>query len=251
MNLRGKNTIVTGASRAVGIGAATARVFAKAGANILIATYTPYDKEVHRHDIDEADALLEQLRNGVQAHRLELDLSHPDAARELFDYAETHLGHIDILVNNATYSTRGGVAELTAEMLDKHYALNLRGTALLCAEFAKRFQGESGRIINLTSGQGLTPMPDELAYIATKGGVEALTLSLSAALAPQNITVNAVDPGATDTGWMTPDFKAHLIQEAPMGRVGTPEDAARLILFLASDEGGWVTGQIVRSRGGT
>lgn len=249
--LRGKNAIITGASRAIGIGAATARAFARAGADVLFTTYTPYDSEIHQHEVDEANDLLALLRgHGVGAHRLELDLSHPDAAVELFDYAQKQLGQIHILVNNATYSTQGGVAELTAEMLDKHYALNLRGTALLCAEFAKRFQGEAGRIINLTSGQGLTPMPNELAYAATKGAVEALTTSLSAGLASKHITVNAVDPGITDTGWVTPEFMTQLIREAPMGRVGTPEDAARLILFLASDEAQWMTGQIIRSRGG-
>ena len=251
VSLEGKNAIITGASRTIGIGAATARAFAKAGANVLFTTYAPYDKEVHQHEVDEAEDLLKQLRgHGVEAHRLELDLSQPGAANELFNDAQKQLGQIDILVNNATYSTRGGVFELTAEMLDKHYAVNVRGTALLCAEFAKRFQGKAGRIINLTSGQGLTPMPDELAYVATKGAVEALTLSLSAGLASRNITVNAVDPGITNTGWMTSEFKSEMTRAAPMGRVGTPEDAARLILFLASDEAQWVTGQVVRSRGG-
>lgn len=93
-------------------------------------------------------------------------------------------------------------------------------------------------------------MPDELAYVATKGAVEAFTVSLAAGIAGRNITVNAIDPGATDTGWMSPDLYAYLLARSPMGRVGQPADAARLIRFLASPEAGWITGQIIRSRGG-
>jgi 3-oxoacyl-[acyl-carrier protein] reductase len=107
-----------------------------------------------------------------------------------------------------------------------------------------------GRIINLTSGQSVAPMPGELAYAATKGAIEAFTVSLSAELAPYGITVNAVDPGATDSGWMTEEIKQELLPRFPMGRIGQPEDAARLIAFLASDEAAWITGQVIHSRGG-
>ena len=94
-------------------------------------------------------------------------------------------------------------------------------------------------------------MPHELAYAATKGGVDAFTLSLSAATAGRGITVNAVDPGPTDTGWLRAEQRAGLLARAPMGRLGAPQDAARVVAFLASEEAGWVTGQVIRSRGGT
>jgi 3-oxoacyl-[acyl-carrier protein] reductase len=93
-------------------------------------------------------------------------------------------------------------------------------------------------------------MPGELAYAATKGAVEAFTLSLSAEVAELGVTVNAVDPGITDTGWIPADLKAAWESQAPMGRVGLPEDAARLIAFLASEEARWITGQVIHSRGG-
>ena len=141
------------------------------------------------------------------------------------------------------------IEQLTGEELDRHYAVNLRATSLLCAAFARHCPSGGGRIINLTSGQGLSPMPEELAYAATKGAIEALTLSLSAALAGKGITVNAVDPGPTDTGWLTRELYESLLAQASMGRLGTPEDAARLVAFLASEEAGWITGQILRSRG--
>lgn len=93
-------------------------------------------------------------------------------------------------------------------------------------------------------------MPGKLPYVATKGAIEAFTVTLAAELAPRGITVNAVDPGPTDTGWMTEELRRELSQHAPMGRVGEPEDVARLIRFLASEDAGWVTGQVIHSRGG-
>lgn len=123
--------------------------------------------------------------------------------------------------------------------------------ALICAEFARRFRKRNGgRIINLTSGQYVSPMPGELAYAATKGAVEAFTKSLASELAPRGITVNAVDPGPTDTGWMSLELKRELQKAAPFARAGLPEDAARLVRFLASQESQWITGQVIHSRGG-
>lgn len=251
-DLDGKIALVTGASRRQGIGAAVARELASAGAGIFITYYRPYDASMPwGSDAEEPATLLAEMRAaGVRAAGLEADLSRPEVAAALFDRVEAELGPVSILVNNAAYSTRGGIEELTAAELDRHYAVNVRAMALLCREFALRFDRPPGRIVNLTSGQGLGPMADELAYAASKGAVEAFTVSLSAALAPRGITVNAVDPGATDTGWMTPELKEELAGRAPMGRLGEPADAARLIRFLVSPAGGWITGQILHSRGG-
>ena len=251
--LHNKIALVTGASRTIGIGAGIARELARAGADVFITTF-------HRYDADqpwgsratETDALPAELRgHGVRAEALDIDLSDPAAPGRVFDAVEQQLGKVDILVNNAAYSTRDGIEQLTAETLDKHYAVNVRGMALLCVEFARRRQKQTGgRIINISSGQGVGPMPGELAYVASKGAVEAFTVTLSAELAGRGITVNAIDPGLTDTGWLTPDMQAEWTARAPLGRVGLPQDAARLVRFLASDEAGWITGQIIHSRGG-
>jgi 3-oxoacyl-[acyl-carrier protein] reductase len=257
LDLQGRVAVVTGATRRIGLGAAIARALAEAGAAVFITYYRPYDAAsiaaATGYEADGPDQLLAELRaTGARAAGMELDLAQPDAAAKLFDGAEQALGPVHILVNNAAHSERDGIERLTAEMLDRHYAVNVRAMALLCAEFARRWPGGGGgRIINITSGQSVGPMPGELAYVATKGAVDAFTVSLSAELAARGVTVNAVDPGATDTGWMTPELKAELAAHAPMGRVGLPEDAARLVRFLASPEARWITGQILHSRGGT
>lgn len=252
-SLQGQIALVTGASRRMGLGAAIARELAAAGADICLTYYQPYDTTMPwGSDPAGPTQLLTELQAlGRRAAGLPLNLTRPGAAATLFDFANAELGPVDILINNATHSEMGGIDTLDGDQLDRHYAMNLRAMALLCAEFARRFRpGREGRIINLTSGQGVGPMPDELAYAATKGAVDAFTVSLSAALAPRGITVNAVDPGVTDTGWLSPDLKAGLEARIPLGRVAQPQDAARLICFLASPAGGYITGQVLHVRGG-
>jgi 3-oxoacyl-[acyl-carrier protein] reductase len=249
--------LVTGASRKRGIGAAIARELARDGASIFITYYRPYDREIGLHgDPDEPQSLLAELRQmGRAADGVELDLSHSEAPKYLFDHVETRVGPVTILVNNATHSVRDGVEDLNPDHLDRHYAVNFRAMALLCAEFVRRYKKNRteqiyGRIINLSSGQGLSAMPGELAYAATKGAIEAFSRSLSAEVGRYGITVNAVDPGPTDTGWISSELKEKWEKKAPGGRIGRPEDAARLIRFLASAEAEWITGQVIHSRGG-
>lgn len=253
--LIGKTAVVTGASRSIGIGAAIARGLAHAGANVFFTTYQPYDALMPwGSNTQDALQLAQELSAlGVQCAFQELDLANYESFPTFFDAVEQALGSVHILVNNATYSVNGDIEALTAVSLDQHYTINLRGMALLTQEFVRRYRRQKldyGRIINMSSGQGRGPMPGELAYVATKGAVEAITTSLSAELAAEGITVNAVDPGATDTGWMSTDLKAQIKAQTPMGRVGLPADAARLVTFLASPDAGWITGQIIHSRGG-
>jgi 3-oxoacyl-[acyl-carrier protein] reductase len=250
--LNSKVALITGVSRRIGIGAAAALELAKVGCNIFTTWYSPYDSLAYGKDSStEAQEVLEAVRaQGVNADGMQADLSNPQAPALLFDAVEQALGPVDILINNAAYSLNADIYTLTAELMDAHYAVNLRGTVLLCAEFARRHSGRpGGRIINMTSGQSVGPMPAEIPYITTKGAIEALTTSLSEMLIPKGITVNAVDPGATDTGWINPELYAQLVAASPTGQVGTPQDAARIVLFLASSQAGWVTGQVIHSRG--
>lgn len=254
IDLSGRVAVVTGASRLVGIGAAIAQALAAAGADIFLTYFLPYDEAqpwgAHARDVEQLLAALHA--KGVRAYGMEANLAQPEAATRIMDAVVGLMGAPTILVNNATNSETGDILQLDAAQLDRHYAVNMRSTFLLCKEFVRRWPGGlGGRIINLSSGQGVTPMPTELAYIATKGAVEAFTTSLAADVARRGITVNAIDPGATDTGWMDTELYNRLTAQAPFGRVGLPTDVANLVCFLASDQGGWITGQVLHSRGGT
>lgn len=252
-DLRGRVVVVTGASRTRGIGASICRAFADQGCRILLSAYSSYDRQSYPDDPAGSgpQQLVEELqRRGATAGYLEADLAQPDCADRLLNRAEELFGNPSILVNNAAYSSKDGYENLDARGLDAHYAVNVRGAALLSVEFAKRFSGKSGgRILFLTSGQDLGPMPGELAYAASKGAITAFMRSLAKEVADRGITVNSVDPGPTDTGWMTEDLKASLIKESASGRLGAPEDAARLIVFLASAAADWISGEVIHSRG--
>lgn len=251
--LRGRVAVVTGAGRRAGIGAAICRTLARRGADVFFTQWDAYDRGPGiGEDPDGPAALREELRSlDVRAEHAEADLSLPESPARVLEEAAGRLGVPSILVNNAAHSARDGFENLDATTLDAHYVVNLRATALLSVEFARRYPGgPGGRIISMTSGQENGPMPGELAYAATKGAVVAFTRSLAAEVGPKGITVNTVNPGPTDTGWMDEKFKRELIPRFPLGRIGLPEDAARLVAWLATDEAAWITGQVIDSHGG-
>ena len=250
---RRRVALVTGAGRSMGIGAAICRALAADGLDIFFTYWRPYDRSTSSGAEEDWQVTLEEemARTGIRCAAMEADLSRVDTPSRVLDAAEATLGMPSVLVNNAAYSATGGYDRLDATSLDAHYAVNVRGTLLLSVEFARRWTGGAGgRIINMTSGQSRGPMPGELAYVASKGAVEAATISLAAEVAALGITVNAVDPGPTDTGWMSDQVKRDLLHSAPQGRLGQPEDAARLVAFLAGEASGWITGQVIRSDGG-
>jgi len=252
VDLTGRVAVVTGAGRQRGIGTAVCRALASHGADILFTHWQPYNQtRPHSVDTEGPTVLQHELQEyGVRVENLPVDLGDPAAPARVLDVVETRLGPPSILVNNAAHSTNDDYRTLDAASLDVHYAVNVRATALLSVEFARRYPGgPGGRIISLSSGQGVGPMPDELSYATSKGAIGAFTASLAAGVAAKGITVNAVDPGGTDTGWMPEELKVDILRQMGFGRIGQPEDAARLILFLASDAGAWITGQTIHSRG--
>jgi len=250
-----KIAVVTGASRAKGIGTEICRELAREGADIFFTHWSKYDRLMdycNEDDFKWSKHLMEEIRSlGVRCESMELDLSQPDAPRKLLDEVQNKLGSPSILVNNATHSVDVDFRSIDADILDAHYNVNVRGTCLLTVEFARLIEGKhGGRIINMVSGQDKSPEPGNLAYVATKGAVSTFTKSVAIELAPLKITVNAVDPGPTNTGWMSSELKEELRPKFPMGRLGEPRDAAKLVIFLASEEAEWITGQIIHSDGG-
>ncbi|WP_419884165.1 SDR family oxidoreductase [Peribacillus sp. B-H-3] len=244
--LNDKTAIITGVSHNKGIGAAICRRFAKEGAHIFFTHWSA--------DTGWPESFQKEIQDySVHCNHAEIDLSQPEAAGQIMDMVFAVMNFPQILINNAAHSVRDSYKELNAKILDDTYAVNMRSTFLLCTEFARKLKdmkNASGRIINMTSGQALGPMVNELAYAATKGAISAFTVSLSAELAPLGITVNAINPGPTDTGWMTGEIKEQLLPKFLSGRIGKPEDAARLAAFLASEEAQWITGQVMHSEGG-
>jgi 3-oxoacyl-[acyl-carrier protein] reductase len=243
--------LVTGASRRVGIAAAVARALARDGWDVATTCWRPYDEtEPWGSGAREAEELVAELRElGVRSGLHEDDLADVAAPARVLDAAEGSVGPLTALVNVHAHSEQGGLLDATAEQFDRHLAVNARATLLLCAEFARRFRGGhgSGRIVNFSSG---LPLAGEIAYAASKGAVEWLTVSAAVELGPRGITANAIDPGPTDTGWMPPELKAEIEEATPLGRAGRPENAAELVAFLCSPAGGWITGQVLRSDGG-
>jgi 3-oxoacyl-[acyl-carrier protein] reductase len=245
--------IVTGASRRQGIGAAICRLLAESGVAVFFTGWSPFDASIDSgNDADGPDALLQEILDlGATGGWEEVDLTDPDAPASIFKAAESVLGPASILINNAAHSTSDSWQTLNAATLDAHYQVNLRATALMTVEFAKRWGGgPGGRVVSLTSGQFKGPMLGEIAYASTKGAIDAFTVTMAGELASHGITVNAVGPGPTDTGWMTDEIKDVLLPKHPLGRFGMPVDIARLIAFLVSEQGEWITGQIIHSEGG-
>jgi len=248
-----KIALVTGVSRLKGIGYAICTELAKRNFDIFFTYWTNYDNQMPwKVESDEPTHIQNEiLELGVKCEKLELDLAITNSVLLLFNEVQDKLGQASVLVNNATYSTQTGIDNFSTTELDKHYEINLKATTLLTIEFIKRFDlKQGGRIINLTSGQSLGEMSDEIAYAVTKGAVETLTKTISQKIATKGITINAVNPGPKDTGWMNESLTRIILERSPMGRIGSPKDASRLIAFLASDEAEWITGQIIHSEGG-
>jgi 3-oxoacyl-[acyl-carrier protein] reductase len=222
------------------------------GADLFVQGFVPYDRAMPWGADADQDGMLDELRaGGTRVERLEADLADPDAPGRVVAAAAAAFGHIDVLVANHTYSTQQPFLELDADEIDRHLAVVVRGTLLLVRDFARQHDGRpGGRVVMLTSGQHLGPMGGEVAYAAAKGALQQVTWTLSDLLVERGITVNTVNPGPTDTGWAEPALAERVRTQFPLGRWGKPDDAARLIVWLCTDEAQWVTGQVINSEGG-
>lgn len=247
MDIKGKIALITGVGRKQGIGAAICREFAKSGVDIFFTYWHAYDKETHSENTEnDPDAIAVELRKfGMRVGSIEMDLSAPASAEKLFQAVENALGTPSILINNACHDFEIPFAELSPEILDKHYAVNVRAVTMLCKEFVKR--RNAGHIISMTSGQSLGSMGDnKIPYTITKAALEMLAPQLAPELAELNIAINAVDPGPTDTGWMTEDLKEQVRKESKNGKVNTPEDIAQLIVSILTEKK-YASGEVIHA----
>jgi 3-oxoacyl-[acyl-carrier protein] reductase len=208
-----RTALVTGVDRSRGIGHAIAQRLAEGGARVVT------------HGLGDGD-----LEVDIVA-----DFADPAAPAEVIAAAAP----LDTLVVNHALSELGGLDELTAEQIDAHLHTNVRASLLLVKEFAAQFEGDAGAVVLLTSGAHLGPMPSEVAYAVSKGALAVATATLA-------IRVNAVNPGHTNTGYLDGIAPTR----SPSGRWGEPDDDARLVAWLCSDDGRWVTGQVINSEGG-
>ncbi|AJT40399.1 SDR family oxidoreductase [Psychromicrobium lacuslunae] len=279
--LLGRNILITGVSRRRGIGFAIARRLAEQGASLFIQHFSPHDLEQPTGG-DNVAELIAELRTAQAPTAgfgdLSLDLGVPSAAEELIGAASTALGRLDTLIcNHARSGGDGSIFEMTAEALDSHWSVNARSTLLLTKFFAEQFRPQelrhsqpgvkqqqlpqdefdTARVIWMTSGQLDGPMPAEVAYAASKAALAGATSTVASELLSRGILLNTVNPGPVNTGYMDPETTdrplealQQVLQKLPFGRFGAPDDPARLISWLISDEARWVVGQVLTSDGG-
>jgi 3-oxoacyl-[acyl-carrier protein] reductase len=282
--LKNKVVLVTGGNNPRGIGAATARAFAAQGSLVFIHYFrSNRDTAKDLKEIEEVggewynaaqtmpgESIAGEIRaQGGRAEAWEADLADPGVVPELFDRAEHAVGPVDVLINNAAYCdpdtfipsksgerSIGGLGPpmrtITAASHDKHFAVNSRAVALMMAEFARRHLARGarwGRIINVST-DGAAGFPDEISYWASKHALESWSRAAACELGPYGIAVNTVSPGPVQTGWMPRELEEKVVPNIPLRRVGQPEDIADAIVFLASEQARWITGQLLYVGGG-
>jgi 3-oxoacyl-[acyl-carrier protein] reductase len=251
--LSGRVALVTGVSRRIGIGAAIARRLLADGALVFASGWTPHDEEMPwGADSVSPEALGAALgATGETFHQWPCDLEDPDAPAALVDACIERFGGIDILVANHARSSHYDLETLTATELDRCWAINARASVLLARELGRRREPTpGGRLVLFTSGQHIGPMADEIPYAVSKGAIQQMTRTLADALADRGVTVNCVNPGPVDTGWANARLHAQVAARFPGGQWGQPEDVARLVAWLVSDEAAWISGTVLDSEGG-
>jgi 3-oxoacyl-[acyl-carrier protein] reductase len=246
--LSGKVAVVTGASK--GIGAAIAQHLAAEGAAVVV-NYASSKAGADR-------VVAEIIGKGGRAVAVQADVSKPADVRRLFAEAKKAFGRLDVLVNNAGIYEFAPLEEVTPEHFHKQFDLNVLGLLLATQEAVKHFGPAGGSVINLSSVVATSAPPGTAVYSATKGAVDTVTRSLAKELGPRQVRVNSINPGLVETEGTTSagttanesDFRKQFEAQAPLGRIGQPQDIGPAAVFLASADSGWITGETLYIAGG-
>ena len=245
--LAGKVAVVTGASK--GIGAAIAKALAVEGAAVVV------NYASSRAGADKVVA--EITANGGKAVAVQADVAKKPDIERLFAETKKAFGALDILVNNAGVYEFMPLEKITEDHFHRHFNVNVLGLILATQEAVKHFGSTGGSIINISSVASTSAPAGGSVYSATKAAVDAVTKSLAKELGPRKIRVNTINPGMVETeglhsaGMVESDFRKQIEAQTPLGRIGQPDDIAPAVVFLASPDAGWITGESLRVSGGS
>lgn len=244
--LKNKVALVTGASK--GIGAAIAKNFASEGAKVIVN---------YASSKEDADKVVQFINeNGGEAISVQGDVSKKQDVIQIFEMIKTTFGDLDVLVNNAGIYDYLPIENITEESFHKQFNINVLGSILAIQESVKLFGEKGGNIINISSAASNSPLPTGSVYSATKAALDAVTIALSKELSGRNIRINSLLPGIVNTegsnsaGFIGSEAEARFVANTPLGRTGQPDDIAKVAVFLASDDSGWITGEKITVSGG-
>jgi 3-oxoacyl-[acyl-carrier protein] reductase len=244
--LTNKVAVITGASK--GIGAAIATYFAAEGAKVVVN---------YASSKEGADQVVQAITEaGGTALAVQGDVAQAADVARLFEEATAAFGPVDILVNNAGIYQYAPIEEVTTDAFHQHFNINVLGSLLAIQAAVKQFGPAGGNILNISSGVSITPLPMGSVYSASKAALDAMTVALSKEFSGRNIRINSILPGIVETegsrsgGFIGSEMEARLVATTPLGRTGQPDDIAKVAVFLASDEAGWITGEKISVSGG-
>ena len=267
-----KVVLITGANNPLGIGAEAARVFARQGAKVFLTYFRlspdaygilsqeaqnatePGDPYYHGLRMKSANEVVQSINNaGGKAASMEANLNDPRNISDLFDTVTSTFGQVDILVNNAaSYHDPDNIFTFDLQYWTDTFAVNVRAPLLLVSEFLNRYKkrhGQWGRIINLST-DAAQAFVGQINYGASKAAMEAYTRSIAMEVGSLGVTVNTIAPGPVQTGYISEELETRILPDIPLQRIGEPADIANAILFLASVQADWITGQVIKVSGG-